>query len=90
MDKDEFEEDNIYKCILSLVNVGLLCSKDSPEEKPTMKYVIMLVSIKEQLVANAVASRRLTHSTSDLLSNTNTTRNDALHQTTKVLLHLNF
>jgi serine/threonine protein kinase len=78
MDEDEFEEDNIYKCILSLVNVGLLCSKDSPEERPTMRdVVLMLVSIREQLVANAVASRRLTRSISDLLSNTNTTKNDA-------------
>jgi len=78
MDEDEFEEDNIYKCILSLINVGLLCSKDSHEERPTMKdVVLMLVSIREQLVANAVASRRLTRSISDLLSNTNTARNDA-------------
>eukprot|EP00253_Pinus_taeda_P017544 PITA_17544 len=30
MDGDEFEEDNVYKCILSLIEVGLFCSKDSP------------------------------------------------------------
>jgi serine/threonine protein kinase len=78
VDGDEFEENNVYKCLLSLIHVGLLCSKHSPEERPTMRVVVrMLESIREDLVANAVASRGLRRSISNLLINTNATRNDA-------------
>jgi hypothetical protein len=51
VDGDEFEENNVYKCLLSLLHVGLLCSKDSPEERPTMRDVVMVLeTIKEDLV----------------------------------------
>ena len=78
VDGDEIKENNVYKCLLSLLHVGLLCSKKSPEERPPMRVVVrMLESIKEDLVANAVASRGLRRSISKLLINTNETRNDA-------------
>jgi hypothetical protein len=74
MDGDEFEKYIVYKCLLSLLNVGFLCSKDSPEERPTMKdVVILLVSAREK----CVGSRRLRLSISYFLNNTNATRNDA-------------
>eukprot|EP00253_Pinus_taeda_P012806 PITA_12806 len=75
---DEINENKVYKCLLDLLHVGLLCSKHSPEERPTMRVVVrMLESIKEDLEANAVASRRLRQSISKLLINTNAIRNDA-------------
>jgi len=75
---DEFEENNVYKCLISLLHVGLLCSKYSLEGRPTMRVVVrMLESIREDLVANAVASRGLRPSISNLLSNTNATKNDS-------------
>ena len=54
VDGDDFEENDVYKCLVSLLHVGLLCSKHSPEERPTMRVVArMLESIKEDLEANA-------------------------------------
>jgi len=74
---DEINENKVYKCLLDLLHVGLLCSKHSPEERPTMRVVVrMLESIKEDLEANAVASRRLRRSISKLLIDTNAIRND--------------
>eukprot|EP00253_Pinus_taeda_P013651 PITA_13651 len=75
---DEINENKVYKCLLDLLHVGLLCSKHSPEERPTMRVVVrMLESIKEDLEANAVASRRLRRSISKLLMDANAIRNDA-------------
>ena len=39
IDGDEIGENDAYKCILSFLNVGLLCSKDSARERPTMRDV---------------------------------------------------
>eukprot|EP00253_Pinus_taeda_P033008 PITA_33008 len=75
---DDFEENKVYKCLVSLLRVGLLCSKHSPNERPTMKFVVTaLESIKEDLVENSITSRGLRRSISNLLSNLNTTSNDA-------------
>jgi len=78
VDGDEFVENSIYKCLLSLLRVGLLCSKDSCDERPTMRDVVLfLENLKNDLLANANASIRLRRSISNLLSNTNATMNDA-------------
>jgi len=75
---DEFEENNVYKCLVSLLRVGLFCSKHSPEERPTMKVVVaVLESIREDLAANPISSRGLRRSISNLLSNSNAISNDA-------------
>eukprot|EP00253_Pinus_taeda_P018024 PITA_18024 len=75
---DDFEENKVYKCLVSLLRVGLLCSKHSPNERPTMKFVVMaLESIKEDLVENSFTSRGLRRSISNLHSNLNTSSNDA-------------
>jgi serine/threonine protein kinase len=77
-DEGELEENNLYKCLHSLLWVGLLCSKDSPDERPTMRdVVIVLESLKEDLVANTNSSRRLGRRISDLINNTNAPRKDA-------------
>eukprot|EP00253_Pinus_taeda_P012773 PITA_12773 len=75
---DEFEESNVFNCISSLIQVGLVCSKDSPNERPTMRDVVMVLeNLRNDLGANAIASRILRQSISNLLSNTNATRSDA-------------
>ena len=79
VDGYEFEEKNVYKWLVSLLHVGLLCSKHSQEERPTMIVVVaVLESIREVLIANSVTSRGLKQSISNLLSNSNTTNIDAL------------
>eukprot|EP00253_Pinus_taeda_P012679 PITA_12679 len=75
---DDFEENKVYKCLVYLLHVGLLCSKHSPNERPTMKFVLTaLESIKEDLVENSITSRGLRRSISNLLSSLNTASNDA-------------
>eukprot|EP00253_Pinus_taeda_P012968 PITA_12968 len=75
--RNEFKESNVYKCLLSLLHVGLLCSKYLPEERPTMRDVVMVLeNIKEDLVGNTVAYRMLRQSISNLLQKTGATMND--------------
>jgi hypothetical protein len=75
---DEFEENNVYKCLISLLHVGFLCSKYSPEERPTIRVVVrMLKSIRDDIVSNVVVSMGLRPSISNFLRNTNATRNDS-------------
>ena len=77
VDRNEFKESNVYKCLLSLLHVGLLCSKHSPMERPTMKVVVsILESIREDLIPNSVTSKRLKQSISNLLRNSDATTND--------------
>jgi hypothetical protein len=60
MDIDEFEENNVYTCLLSLIWVGLICLKDLPNECPTMRDVVMVLeSLRNDLGENLAASRRL-------------------------------
>eukprot|EP00253_Pinus_taeda_P025591 PITA_25591 len=75
---DDFEENKVYKYLVSLLRVGLLCSKHSPNERPTMKFVVTtLESIKEDLVEKSITSRGLRRSISNLLSDLNTSTSDA-------------
>jgi serine/threonine protein kinase len=70
---DEFKENNVYKCLVSLLCVGLLCSKHSPKERPTMKVIVtMLERIRDDLAANSI-NFRLRRSISNLLSDSNAT-----------------
>ena len=76
--RDECENYNVQECLLSLLRVGLICSKDSPNERPTMREVVpMLKNLKEDLVANTISSRKLRRSISKLLRNTNASKKDA-------------
>jgi serine/threonine protein kinase len=76
VDGDEFVENSIYKCLLSLLQVGLLCSKDSFDERPTMRDVVLVLeNLREDLVANKNDFRRSRQSISTLLSKTNAARN---------------
>jgi len=70
MDDAEIGENDAYKCLLSLLHVGLLCSKDSPKERPTMRDVsTLLESFKKDLVEKNVASKRSKESISAMLAN---------------------
>lgn len=81
MNGDEIGENDAYKCLLSLLHIGLLCSKDEPKERPTMRDVsTMLESFKNDLLKNNVASWRSKQSISTLLAkNKHTaTKNDVV------------
>ncbi|GLJ28883.1 hypothetical protein SUGI_0569310 [Cryptomeria japonica] len=70
-DVNENMEDN--RCLLSFINVGLLCTAESPRERPTMRDVAnALENLKTSLMGGAAASN-LTSSISDLLRNANPT-----------------
>ncbi|XP_059074556.1 probable LRR receptor-like serine/threonine-protein kinase At3g47570 [Cryptomeria japonica] len=70
-DVNENMEDN--RCLLSFINVGLLCSSESPRERPSMRDVAkVLESLKTSFMEGAAASN-LISTISDLLHNTNPT-----------------
>jgi len=78
VDGDAFEEDDVYKCLFSLLRLGLFCSKDSPEERPTMRDVArVLKSLKKDLMGNTDFSKKPRRSISNLLGDTSATRNVA-------------
>ncbi|GLJ33355.1 hypothetical protein SUGI_0671000 [Cryptomeria japonica] len=70
-DVNENIEDN--KCLISFIHVGLLCTIDSPRERPSMRNVAnALENLKKSLMGDASASN-LTSTISELLDNTNPT-----------------
>ncbi|GLJ28653.1 hypothetical protein SUGI_0564730 [Cryptomeria japonica] len=70
-DVNENMEEN--KCLISFIHVGLLCSGESPRERPSMRDVAKaLESLKTSLIGGAAASN-LTATISELLDNTNLT-----------------
>ncbi|GLJ28619.1 hypothetical protein SUGI_0563980 [Cryptomeria japonica] len=70
-DMNENMEDD--KCLISFINVGLLCSSESPRERPSMRDVAKaLESLKTSLMGGAAVSN-LTATISELLDNTNPT-----------------
>ncbi|GLJ28624.1 hypothetical protein SUGI_0564090 [Cryptomeria japonica] len=70
-DVNENMEDK--KCLISFIQVGLLCSSESPSERLSMRDVAnALESLKTSLMGGAAASN-LTATISELLDNTNPT-----------------
>ncbi|GLJ28297.1 hypothetical protein SUGI_0556170 [Cryptomeria japonica] len=70
-DVNENMEDN--KCLISFIHVGLLCSSESPRERPSIRDVgNALERLKTSLMGGAAASN-LTSTISELLENTNPT-----------------
>eukprot|EP00253_Pinus_taeda_P018223 PITA_18223 len=69
MDGHGIGENDAYKCIVYFLHVGLLCSKDSPGERPTMRDVsTMLERLRKDLVENSVSERNLKRSISAMLA----------------------
>ncbi|GLJ28662.1 hypothetical protein SUGI_0564860 [Cryptomeria japonica] len=70
-DVNENMEDN--RCLLSFIHVGLLCTAESPRERPTIRDVAnALENLKTSFMGGA-AAYNLTSTISDLLHNTNPT-----------------
>ncbi|GLJ28655.1 hypothetical protein SUGI_0564750 [Cryptomeria japonica] len=70
-DVNESMDDN--RCLLSFIHVGLLCSSESPRERPSMRDVAnSLESLKTSLMGSASTSN-LKCTISELLVNTNLT-----------------
>jgi len=45
----------VQKCIFQLLNLGLLCSQESPKDRPSMQYVYSkIVEVKEHFVSSSV------------------------------------
>ena len=72
------EDDKELNCISHLINVGLLCTKDSPQERPTMIDIVrQLQNIKDTFLGAAgisIIQSNITHflgSTSVACDNTN-------------------
>ncbi|GLJ28343.1 hypothetical protein SUGI_0557080 [Cryptomeria japonica] len=62
-----------HKCLISFIHVGLLCSSETPRERPCMRDVAnALESLKTSVMGGAAASN-LTYTISELLDNTNAT-----------------
>eukprot|EP00253_Pinus_taeda_P006470 PITA_06470 len=70
------EEDKDVNCLSSLINVGLLCTNESPQGRPTMMGILcMLQNIKDTFLSTTAIPKfqsNLTH----LLGSTSTTMNN--------------
>jgi len=70
------EEDKDLNCLISLINVGLLCTNESPQGRPTMMGILfMLQNIKDTFLSTTAIPKfqsNLTH----LLGSTSTTMNN--------------
>ncbi|KAH9290705.1 hypothetical protein KI387_034822 [Taxus chinensis] len=66
---DNMEES--MRCLVSFINVGLICSSESPTERPSMRDVArVLESTRASFMGTAAPSNILTSTISDLLRNT--------------------
>eukprot|EP01018_Ginkgo_biloba_P027868 Gb_30915 [translate_table: standard] len=76
--REEAEENelNYKQCLISLLHVGLLCTKESPQERPTMRDVVrMLESFRASFVESAETARLAAPTISDLVRSKSAFRN---------------
>eukprot|EP00253_Pinus_taeda_P020780 PITA_20780 len=70
------EEDNNFNCLSSLINVGLLCTNESPKGRPTMMVILrMLQNIRDTFLSRG-AIPKLQSNITHLLGSTSTTLNN--------------
>eukprot|EP00253_Pinus_taeda_P007056 PITA_07056 len=70
------EEDNNLNCLSSLINVGLLCTNESPKGRPTMTVILgMLQNIRDTFLSPG-AIPKLQSNITHLLGSTSTTLNN--------------
>jgi hypothetical protein len=70
------EEDKDLNCLNQLINVGLLCTKESPEGRPTMMDIVgTLQSIKDTFLG-VVGIPKFQSNITHLLGSTSTTLNN--------------
>eukprot|EP00253_Pinus_taeda_P022195 PITA_22195 len=70
------EEDNNLNCLSSLINVGLLCTNESPKGRPTMMVILgMLQNIRDTFLSPG-AIPKLQSNITHLLGSTSTTLNN--------------
>ncbi|KAH9293463.1 hypothetical protein KI387_041335, partial [Taxus chinensis] len=58
-------------CLVSLINVGLICSSESPRERPSMRDVARALESMRASFTNRADASNLTATISDLLRNNN-------------------
>jgi len=70
------EEDKDLNCLRQLINVGLLCTKESPEGRPNMMDIVgTLQSIRETFLG-VIGIPKFQSDITHLLGNSSTTQND--------------
>jgi len=57
-----------HECLVSFIHVGLLCTNESPQERPTMRHVGRRLEIlRSTFLGNAATTSHLTSTISDLV-----------------------
>jgi serine/threonine protein kinase len=72
------EEDNNLICLRQLINVGLLCTKESPEGRPSMMDIVGTLQIIRETFLGVVGIPKLQSDITHLLGNSSTTRNNTV------------
>eukprot|EP01018_Ginkgo_biloba_P002929 Gb_12600 [translate_table: standard] len=76
----ERSQDEICNCLIQLLNVGLLCSKESPEQRPTMREVVGRLEMIRESFSGIRGAPRLTADISSLVgSSSSRARYEAGH-----------
>ena len=70
------EEDNNLICLRQLINVGLLCTKESPEGRPSMMDIVGTLQIIRETFLGVVGIPKLQSDITHLLGNSSTARNN--------------
>ena len=72
------EEDNNLNCLKQLINVGFLCTKESPEGRPSMMDIVGTLQIIRETFLGVVGIPKLQSDITHLLGNSSTTRNNTV------------
>jgi serine/threonine protein kinase len=72
------EEDNNLNCLRQLINVGFLCTKESPEGRPSMMDIVGTLQIIRETFLGVVGIPKLQSDITHLLGNSSTTRNNTV------------
>eukprot|EP00253_Pinus_taeda_P024557 PITA_24557 len=70
------EEDNNLNCLSSLINVGLLCTNESPKGRPTMMVILGMLQNIRDIFSSPGAIPKLQSNITHLLGSTSTTLNN--------------
>ena len=71
------EQDKDLDCLIQCISVGLLCTKDSPQERPTMMDIVSRLQCIQDAFLGVVGIPKFQSNITYLLDNTSTTCNNA-------------
>jgi hypothetical protein len=70
------EEDKDLNCLSSLINVGLLCTNESPQGRPTMMDILGILQNIKDIFLSHTAIPRFQSNITHLLGSTSSTFNN--------------